>query len=308
MQLTILGSGSASPTLYSHPSAQVVTLGGDFYLVDCGEGTQYRLLELKLRPGRLKGIFISHLHGDHYFGLFGLLTSLSLGQRTDDLLLFGPKGLGEVITEIFRQSNTRLSYFLDFRENDAENPGLIYDHPGFTVSTLPLQHRIPCTGFLFRQKTSERNLRKEMLRPEMTHEHLKLLKTGQDVVDSGNKVLYASSDYTSPPPAPLAYAYCSDTIFRPELIPYVQGVDCLYHEATFRDSELHRANRTFHSTARQAATIAREAGVGQLLIGHLSSRYTEPDDSLAEARAVFPETYFAEEGQTYPIARSNSAL
>ncbi len=304
MQVTILGSGSASPTLHSHPSAQVVTIGGEYYLIDCGEGTQYRLLEQKLRPGRLKGILISHLHGDHYFGLFGLLTSLSLGQRADDLLLFGPRGLGEVITELFRHSNTRLSYFLDFREIDAEHPGVIYDHDGFTVSTLPLEHRIPCTGFLFRQKPGPCNLRKEKLRPDMTHEDFKVLKAGKDVLGAEGQVLYANAEFTTPPPVPLSYAYCSDTIFKEDLIPYLQGVDCLYHEATFRDEELHRANRTFHSTARQAATIAHEARVGQLLIGHLSSRYTEPGESLAEAREVFPETYFAEEGRTYPIARA----
>ncbi len=299
--VTILGAGSAAPTLVSHASAQVVQVGSDYYLIDCGEGTQYRLLEQKIRPGRLKGIFITHLHGDHYFGLFGLLTSLSLGGRTEDLLLFGPKGLSEILTEIFRQSDTRLSYYLDFKETDAQNPGLIFDTPFFSVSTLPLKHRIPCTGFLFREKIGERNLIKRKILPEMSHEDLRMLKGGQDVMDANGQVLYAYEEYTYPPASPRSYAYCSDTIFSPELVPYLAQVDCLYHEATFRKEELRRAKKTHHSTAGQAATLAKEAGAGKLLIGHLSSRYTEVGPSLEEARATFPETYLAEEGKTYTI-------
>lgn len=299
--VTILGAGSATPTLTSHASSQVVQLGSDYYLIDCGKGTQYRLLEQKIRPGRLKGIFITHLHGDHYFGLFGLLTSLSLGSRTEDLLLFGPKGLSEILTEIFRQSDTRLSYYLNFQETDAQNPGLIYDAPSFSVSTLPLRHRIPCTGFLFREKMGERNLIKEKLLPEMSHEALRTLKAGQDVVGENGEMLYTYEDFTTPPPPPRAYAYCSDTIFRPELVPYLKDVDCLYHEATFRIEDLPRATKTHHSTAGQAAVLAREAGVSKLLIGHLSSRYDEAEPSLDEARAIFPETYLAEEGKSYSV-------
>ncbi len=299
--VTILGAGSATPTLATHASSQVVQLGPDYYLIDCGEGTQYRLLEQKIRPGRLKGIFITHLHGDHYFGLFGLLTSLSLGSRREDLLLFGPKGLSEILTEIFRQSDTRLSYYLNFQEIDADHPGLIYDTPSFSVSTLPLRHRIPCTGFLFREKVGDRNLIKGKLSPEISHEALRMLKAGQDVRDEKGEILYAFEDFTTPPPPARAYAYCSDTIFRPELVPYLQSVDCLYHEATFREQELARAAKTHHSTAGQAATIARDAGAGRLLIGHFSSRYAEIGPSLDEARAIFTETYMAEEGKTYQV-------
>ena len=300
-EITILGAGSATPTLDHHPSAQVVTLGSSHYLIDCGEGTQYRLLEQKIRPGRLKGVFITHLHGDHYFGLFGLLTSLSLGGRTEDLLLFGPRGLSEILTEVFRQSDTRLSYYLDFHETDAQNPGVIYDNKLFSVSTLPLSHRIPCTGFLFREKTGERNLIKEKLSPDMSHGVLRRLKSGQNVVEENGGLRYAYEEFTTPPPPTRAYAYCSDTIFRPELVPYLQNVDCLYHEATFREEQLPRATKTHHSTAGQAAFLAKEAGVGKLLIGHLSSRYADAEPSLNEARAIFPETHLAEEGRTYPV-------
>lgn len=298
---TILGSGSATPTLHSHPSAQVVEIDSDLFLIDCGEGTQYRLLEQHIKPGRLKGIFISHLHGDHYFGLFGLLTSLSLAQRTDTLLLFGPRGLSDILTEIFRQSDTRLHYFLDYHEVDARNPGLIYETSGMTVSSLPLRHRIPCTGFLFREKAGQRNLIKEKVTPDIHFSHLRSLKEGNDVYSEDGTLLYACDEYTLPPHPPLSYAYCSDTAFWPDLIPHIQGVDCLYHEATFRDDQLKRAQKTYHSTASQAAEVASEAGIGKLLIGHLSSRYTDNEASLQEARSVFPETYFAEEGLTYII-------
>lgn len=301
MQITILGSGSATPTLRSHPSAQIIEVGSDYFLIDCGEGTQYRLLEMRIRPGRLKGIFITHLHGDHYFGLFGLLTSLSLSQRTDDLLLFGPRGLNDVLTEVFRQSDTRLSYPLHFHEIDAENPGLIYETAAFGVSTLPLRHRIPCTGFLFREKPCLRNLIKEKISPEMTHEQLRALKEGLDVPDNQGGTLYACRDYTLPPRTPCSYAYCSDTIYRPELVPYIQGVSCLYHEATFLYDQNERAKKTFHSTAQQAAQLASDAQVGQLLIGHLSSRYPDASASLEEARAVFANTDLAVESQTYEI-------
>ncbi len=256
---------------------------------------------MRLRPSRLKGIFITHLHGDHYFGLFGLLTSMSLGQRLEPLHLFGPRGLNDVLTEIFRQSDTRLSYLLHFHEIDAKHPGLIYDTLVYSVSTLPLRHRIPCTGFVFREKAGQRNLIKEKIAPDMTHGQLRTLKEGHNVLDQLGQVLYACEDYTLPPRKPCSYAYCSDTIFRPDLIHYLGGVSCLYHEATFLEDQAERAQKTFHSTARQAARLAKEAQVGQLLIGHLSSRYPDSSASLEEARSVFPQTAMAVEGHTYAI-------
>lgn len=301
-QITILGSGSATPTLNSYPSAQVVEFGSDYYLLDCGEGTQYRLLEQRIRPGRLRGIFISHLHGDHYFGLFGLLTSLSLGQRIEELNLFGPRGLNDILVEIFRQSDTRLSYPLHYFEIDASTPRIVFETPQLQVSTLPLQHRIPCTGFLFREKERFRKIIKEKLPDTISFEQIRELKSGNDVYESNGKILYSSEVYTLPPLPPRSYAYCSDTIFWPDLITNIHGVDCLYHEATFRDEQLERAKKTFHSTARQAALVAKDAGIGKLLIGHLSSRYADSQASLEEARSVFPETFIAEEGNTYEIA------
>lgn len=300
-QITILGSGSAAPTLRNYPSAQIIELGNEYYLVDCGEGTQYRLLEQRIRPGRLKGIFITHLHGDHYFGLFGLLTSLSLGQRSEDLHLFGPRGLNEIIREIFRQSDTRLSYLLHFHEIDSNQPTTIFETSLFSVCAFPLRHRISCTGFLFKEKAGSRKLIKEKLTPEMNHDHFKMLKEGLDVRDKNGTLLYSYLDYTLAPHQPRSYAYCSDTVYLPALAEYLKGVDCIYHEATFREDQHERALKTFHSTALQAATIAKEAGAARLLIGHLSSRYHDPALSVEEARTIFAETYFAEEGTSYEI-------
>lgn len=271
------------------------------FLIDCGEGTQYRLLEQKIRPGKLRAIFISHLHGDHYFGLLGLLNSLSLGKRTDELFLFGPQGLGDILTEVFRHSNTRLSYPLHYHELNAEQPGLIWSTPCMTVHTLPLRHRVPCTGFLFREQPKAHRIIKEKIVPAMTIAQLRQLKEGQDVLDEHGTLLYRNADYTTLPPRPRSYAYCSDTAYLPELVPHLQETDMLYHEATFRDDLAGRASTTFHSTAGQAARIAKGAQVSKLLIGHLSSRYLDPEASLAEARAIFPDTYMAVEGETFEV-------
>ncbi|MBB5283100.1 ribonuclease Z [Rhabdobacter roseus] len=286
----------------SHPSSQLLTVGNEHFLIDCGEGTQYRLLEAHVRLGRLSSIFITHLHGDHYFGLFGLLNTLSLGGRTKDLYLFGPRGLGEILPEVFRQSGTQLTYPLHFQETDPDRPGPLWSTANVTVETLPLRHRVPCTGFLFRERKRLRSIQKDKLPDTIHYEHIRLLKEGQDVLDERGTLLYKNEDYTLPPPRPRAYAYCSDTLYWPELVPYIRGVDALYHEATFLTDLSELAEKTFHSTAWQAATIARDAGVGQLLIGHLSSRYPDPQPSLAEAQAIFPNTVMAVEGQVFDIA------
>lgn len=299
--LTVLGAGSATPTLRLHPTAQLLAIGSDYMLIDCGEGTQLRLIEQKIRPGRLRYIFISHLHGDHYFGLPPLLSTLNLGGRTEELFLFGPRGLDDVLTTMFRVSNTRLGYPLHFEAVDPDVPTLVLDHPLLTVTSIPLQHRIDCTGYLFREKPHKPHLLRDRLPADIPVAYLKQLKDGQDVRDETGAVLYAAADVTEPGPAPRAYAFCSDTRYVPELVPQLQGVDLLYHEATFLDDNAQRAAEVYHSTASQAATIAASAGVGRLLIGHFSSRYKQFEPFLDEARLVFPETYLATEGQTLPI-------
>lgn len=299
--LTILGAASATPTLRLHPTAQLLTVGHDYMLIDCGEGTQLRLIEQKIRPGRLRYIFISHLHGDHYFGLAPLLSTLNLSGRTEELYLFGPRGLDEVLTTIFRVSNSRLGYTLHFQAVDPGSPTLLLDHPQVTVESIPLQHRIDCSGYLFREKPHKPHLLREKLPADVPVQYLKQLKDGLDIPDKHGDVLYAAADYTVPGPPPRSYAFCSDTRYVPELVPQLTGVTVLYHEATFLEDNAQRAAEVYHSTARQAAAIAADASVGRLLIGHFSSRYKQFEPFLDEARAVFPETYLAVEGEIVDI-------
>jgi len=299
--LTVLGAGSATPSLRFHPTAQLLTVGNDHILIDCGEGTQLRLLEHRVRPGRLRYIFISHLHGDHYFGLAPLLSTLNLSGRTEDLYLFGPRGLDDVLTTIFRVSDSRLGYKIHFQAVEPDQPALLLDHPLVTVESIPLQHRISCTGYIFREKPHKPHLLREKLPADVSIEVLKRLKEGQDVLDESGQVRYAAAEYTEPGPEPRSYAFCSDTRYVEELVPQLQGVSLLYHEATFLEDNALRAAEVYHSTARQAATIAAKADVGRLLIGHFSSRYKQYEPFLDEARTVFPETYLAIEGETLAV-------
>ncbi|GAA4446085.1 ribonuclease Z [Nibrella saemangeumensis] len=295
-KLTILGAGSATPTLGRHPTAHLLTHNNEYYLIDCGEGTQYRLLEQKIRPGRLHHIFISHLHGDHYFGLAPLLSSLNLAGRTEDLHLYGPKGLDDILTTIFRYSDTRLGYPLHFHPVDAAYPTVLADLPELTISSIPLEHRIACSGYLFREKPRKPKLLRDKLPADVPVEYLKQLKEGHDIIDGQGQVIYAAEDYTTPGPPPRSYAFCSDTRYNERLINLVRHVDLLYHEATFLEDNAKRAFEVFHATARQAATIAARAEVRHLLIGHFSSRYKNFQAFLKEARQIFPQTSLASEG------------
>ncbi len=299
--VTILGSGSASPALDRHQTAQLVTYTNDHFLIDCGEGTQYRLIEQRARPSRLNYIFISHLHGDHYFGLMPLLSSLNMGGRTEDLYLFGPRGLDEIITTTFRISNGQFFFPLHFQPVDPGRPALLLDLPGLTVESIPLDHGIGCTGFLFREKPARPKLLRDRLPADVPVSVLKTLKDGHNVLDETGQVVYAAVDYTVPGPTPRAFAYCSDTRYNERILDQIRGVDLLYHEATFRDDNGQRASEVHHCTARQAGQLARKAGVGHLLIGHFSSRYKSFDEFLTEAQDEFPATELAIEGQSFAV-------
>lgn len=301
--LTILGTGSASPQLDRNPSAFLVSLDTDLILIDCGEGTQYRLLEHKVKYNRIRHILISHLHGDHYFGLIGLLSSFNLSHRTEPLTLIGPPGLREILSIQFEYSQTDIAYDINFIETRPDEHSLILDHPRFTIETIPLSHRVPCNGYLVREKVSKRKIIKESLPPNFPVPYLKRLVDGLDVEDERTGEVFKVEDYTYPASPPRAFAYCSDTRYLPELHALIKGVDLLYHEATFDDALVDRAAKTFHSTARQAAQVAAQANVGQLVIGHFSSRYKSLDSHLAEAQAAFPATCLALEGLVLPIGK-----
>lgn len=286
-------------------TAQVIRFGQEFFLLDCGEGTQTQLRKYKVKASKISSIFISHLHGDHYLGLVGLLSSYHLSKRTEVLRIFGPRGLNEIITTHFRWSQTRLNYPLEFTETTTAGKITLLDHPQFTISSFPLQHRIPTTGFIIQEKEGLRSLIKEKLQESaLPLEAIQQLRLGLDYVASDG-ASYFAKDYCHPLPSLRSYAFCTDTTFNPSLAPYFEGVDLLYHEATFMEADSPRAAETYHCTANQAGQLAQLAGVKKLLLGHFSSRYPDLSDLLAEAQTVFPNSILSEEGITYPISSSH---
>ncbi|RDC62439.1 ribonuclease Z [Adhaeribacter pallidiroseus] len=300
-ELKILGSSSATPSPDRHHTAQVLTIGNQINLIDCGENAQMQLMRYKVKHQRISNIFISHLHGDHYFGLFGLLSTMHLQHRTLPLQLFGPAGLDEILTTQLRYSNTQLSFKLIFHELDTTVHALVYEDKAITVHTLPMQHRVPCCGFLFREKPKLRHLVKDKLPAFLTPPQLIRLKQGQDIFNENGELLVANLDVTREPNHSRSYAYCSDTKYKEDILPYIQHVDLLYHEATFLDELQHQAAYTLHSTARQAATLALKAEVKRLLIGHFSVRYRDLNPLLEEAQVVFANTQLALEGKTIQV-------
>jgi len=248
---------------------------------------------------RIDHIFISHLHGDHYLGLMGLLFSMHLQRRTNELHLHSQKGLDEIILLQLKYSRSSLNYNIIFHAFDASKAQRIHEDEIFTVDTIPLIHKLDCAGFLFREKPKPRKINKDKLQKGMLLQHIALLKTGADVLDGDGNILYRNSDYTLPPQTPLSYAFCSDTALNENMIEQIRSADLLYHEATFMEEEKEKAKETKHSTAAEAATTALKAGVHKLLIGHFSARYRELEPMLLEARGIFPNTELAIEGTTF---------
>lgn len=301
-ELTILGCSAAVPTLSRSLSAQVLNVHDQLFLIDCGEGTQLQMQKFGVKLGRLGHIFISHLHGDHFFGLIGLLTSLSLTGRTEPLTVFAPEGLAEMLEVQFRITYFKPSYPLEFKTIDTEKNVLIYENQKVEVYTIPLCHGIPTCGFLFREKKLLRRMKTEAIKAyNIPYTAIKSLKEGADFVTTEGEVI-PNEALTSPMPRTRSYAYCSDTRPHAPIVPLVQGVDILYHEATFGSDMEEHAHQAFHSTARQAAQIAKAAKVQQLIIGHFSSRYLDEKELLEESRKVFYATHAAYDGATYRVA------
>ncbi|PRY90935.1 ribonuclease Z [Mongoliibacter ruber] len=301
-EVTILGSNSAIPAHGRNQTSQLLKVGNSYLLLDCGEGTQIQLRKFKLRFSKIDFIFISHLHGDHYLGLMGLISSFQLHKRTRLLTVFGPVGLDEILTVQLKHSNTKLNFPLRFVATDPDSPQLILEESNFKVFTFPLKHRIPCTGFRIEEKIRFRNLIKGKLQErKIPVEAINCLRNGKDFTNEEGKVIYSLAEYTYPPKNPRAYSYCSDTCYDLEIIPYIKQSSLLYHEATFGSEQEERARETFHTTAAQAGKIAKAASVGRLLIGHYSTRYVDLSSLLKEAKEEFPKTYLSEEGITYSI-------
>ncbi len=300
-ELTILGSSSATPTHNRHPTAQALNIRERFFLIDCGEGTQTQLTRYRIRYSRIGHIFISHLHGDHYLGLMGLLSTMHLQGRTTELHLYAQPELMDIIELQLRLSQTILRYNLVFHPIRNYSGNILLEDDDLLVRTLVLNHRIPCTGFLFREKPKPRKLLINKMRQYgiPLHQFTKI-KSGANFIDnSGNTI--PNSELTIAPGKPRTYAFCSDTMYMEELIDEVRDVDLLYHESTFMHSMIDRAKATWHSTSIEAATLAQKSRVERLIIGHFSSRYKDLGPMLEEARSIFPNTELAIEGMKFVV-------
>jgi len=299
--VTILGNNSAIPTAERHPTSQVVTSNDQVLMIDCGEGTQLQLTRFKIRRSKMRHIFISHLHGDHYFGLIGLVNSLNLLGRTEPLTIYAPPELETIIRLQLECSFTQLKFELSFVALLAEQAGVILDEKDLQVSFFPVNHRIPCFGFIFDQQRKKRKIIPDQAQAyEIPAAYYSHLQEGADY-QRKDGLLVKNHWVTLPPPKGKKYVYCADTIYDEGLLPYIEGADLVYHETTYLASLAERAAERFHSTSVQAATLALKAGAKRLLIGHFSSKYTELQPFLEECCPVFPNTELSVEGATFII-------
>ena len=300
-ELTILGSSSATPIFNRNPTSQALNINERLYLIDCGEGTQQQMLKFDVKASRIDHIFISHLHGDHYLGLVGLISSLHLNGRTKPLTIYGPPQLKEIIDIQLNYSDTTLQYPMEFKFTNAGKAEVILDNQDIVVETIPLDHGLPCTGFLFREKKRLRKLLKEKLeRLKIPVEYYSALKKGADYTGNDGKII-KNDQLTIDSDEPKTYAYCSDTMYNENYFKQISNATLLYHEATFLNNMLDRANDTRHTTALQAGEVALKTNADKLLIGHFSARYKTLNELIDEARSIFPNTDLAIEGKTFII-------
>ncbi|WP_299157262.1 ribonuclease Z [uncultured Tenacibaculum sp.] len=300
LHLTILGCHSATPRVNAHPTSQYLEINNRHFLIDCGEGTQRQMRKYKIGFSKINHIFISHLHGDHFFGLIGLISTFGILNREKDLHIYGPKGIKEVTVLQLKISKSWTRYNIVFHELDSKESELIFEDDKISVHTIPLDHRVYTNGFLFKEKSKPRKLHIENIQQydEIDTCDFHNIKAGKDFILSTGEIV-PNSELTIDPPKPKSYAFCSDTAFKPGIIPIIKDVNLLYHEATFLKDREDLCEKTKHSTAEQAATIANEANVGKLIIGHYSSRYSNLKDFKKEAQTVFNNVELAEAGKQY---------
>ena len=297
----ILGCGSALPTLHHNASAQVVEVRGKLFLVDCGEGTQVQLRRSRLRFTKISAVFITHLHGDHCFGLIGMLSTFGLLGRTARLAIYAPAALEDMLKQQMQLFCHDFDYEVDFHAVDTCQQQVIYEDRSLTVETIPLEHRMPCCGYLFREKPSLPHIRRDMIDfYGIPTSQINNIKAGADWTTPDGEVV-SNERLVEPAEPARSYAYCSDTRYIPTLPARIKGVSMLYHESTYGEDNLLMAQKYYHSTARQAALVAREAGVGQLLLGHYSSRYEDEQVLLREAQNVFENTYLTDENKIFDV-------
>jgi ribonuclease Z len=302
LKLTILGCNSATPRENAHPTSQFLQIKNHHFLIDCGEGTQVQLRKYHISFSKINHIFISHLHGDHFYGLIGLISTYRLLNRQKELHIYGPQGIKEIITLQLKLSNSWTQYPLLFHELSSTSSQVIFEDAKVEVSTIPLDHRIYTNGFLFKEKLGERKLNMLEIQKytEIESCDYQNIKNGKDFILKDQTVL-ENERLNLDPPKPKSYAFCSDTAYFPEIVPFIKNVDCLYHETTFLNDKEALANSTKHSTATQAALIAKDAQVGTLIIGHYSSRYRDSGDFKIQAQIVFKNTLLAAEGKVFRI-------
>lgn len=300
-KIHILGCGSALPTLKHNASSQLIEMRGKCFMVDCGEGAQMQFRRSHIHFSKLNAIFISHMHGDHCFGLMGLLSTLGMLGRTSKLRIYAPKDYEPLFkqqVEFFMQT---MEYEMEMIPVDTEKQQVIYEDHSLTVETVPLQHRVPCCGFIFREKPTLPHIRRDMIDYYgIPVSQINNIKNGADWTNEDGDVI-PNARLVQPADSPRSYAYCSDTRFMPALKEQVKGVTVLYHESTYTAEQEDRAKIYYHSTARQAAAIAAGAGVGTLLLGHYSARYNDEQVLLEEAKAVFPNSILTQEGMVFDV-------
>ena len=299
--ITVLGSNSAIPTLTRNPSAHLLNVNERLFLIDCAEGTQIQLRKYHAHIQRLRHVFISHLHGDHYYGLIGLLTTLHLLGRREELHLYAHAMLEDIINLQLQASQTVLLYPLHFHPLSENQYELIYEDQVLTVHSFPVLHSIPTCGFIFSEKLRERKIKKEIIgKIDIPVSAMQKIKRGEDFIDEEGKLHY-NETLTVDSPKPRSFAYCADTIYSETIIPFIQNCDLLFHETTFMQNMASAAKEKWHSTTIDAARIAEKGHVKKLVIGHFSARYDDLQPLLEEARKVFPETYLAEDGSKFHI-------
>jgi ribonuclease Z len=299
LKLTILGCYAATPRTFTNPTSQILEIKNRLFLIDCGEGTQVQLRKNKIRFSKINHIFISHLHGDHFFGLVGLVSTFTLLNRATDLHIYGPTGIKEIIKLQLRLSNSWTNYGLHFHELDSNESQVIYEDEKVTVKTIPLKHRIYTNGFLFQEKLDKRKLNADAVRNfEIESCYYQNIKNGKDIVMEDGRFI-ENSQLTFDPIPPKSYAFCSDTAYDESILPLLNDVDVLYHESTFLQSEEKLAKKTLHSTAKEAATIALKANVKKLILGHYSTRYENIIVFKEEAQTIFSEVLLADDGKSF---------
>lgn len=301
MKLTTLGCYAATPRTFTNPTAQVLEIKNRLFLIDCGEGTQVQLRRNKIKFSKIEHIFISHLHGDHLYGLIGLVSSFTLLNRKADLHIYGPKGIKEIILLQLRLANSFTGYNLYFHELTSRESEVIYEDEKVIVATIPLKHRIYTNGYLFREKIGLRKLNAESAeRHGIEKIYYRNIALGKDItLDDGTVI--SNAELTTEPVPPKSYAFCSDTLYSEEIIELIRGVDVLYHESTFLESEAELATKTMHTTAKQAGRIAQLAGVKKLLLGHYSTRYDDIEKFRQEALCEFDNVLLSDDGLTFEL-------